>query len=89
MQVKPTLGTAKTDVSLKSGQPYWCPGVGTSLTANFEILGRKVGGVCSLGVKGSCQLIHMDVPPPACFDGRLLQSWLLHLPREHDLRLVP
>ncbi|KAG8251075.1 hypothetical protein J6590_088334 [Homalodisca vitripennis] len=36
---KPTLGTAKADGSLKSEQPYGCPG--TPLTASVEILGCK------------------------------------------------
>ncbi|KAG8271830.1 hypothetical protein J6590_054660 [Homalodisca vitripennis] len=81
--VEPTLGTAKTDVSLKSGQPYECPeqhipnrkcrDSGVHGQFDRSSLLREmtvgVGGVCSLTSEVLASL-NKGVPPLAYFDWR-------------------
>ncbi|KAG8276350.1 cysteine-rich secretory protein LCCL [Homalodisca vitripennis] len=55
LQVEPTLGTAKTDVSLKFGLPYLSRSE-ISLTANVEILGSGLLLEMTVGVGGAKSL---------------------------------
>ncbi|KAG8338030.1 hypothetical protein J6590_009306 [Homalodisca vitripennis] len=83
LQLDPQWVQQKTDVSLKSGQPYG------SLPANVEILGRK-GNFLGLVYCGRCLLeLHRNkgVPPPTCLDWRCLFGASFSF--LGDTRLVP